>query len=363
MTKAILAIKTAIPLTAVITLLMSTSAFAADFPNRIESQRRSEAVGLEKKELPLLERVPSPGAAAVTEKLLSKLKGSDSTITTRGKFETKKLNHGMSVASQEWTLDVFDDGSHVRYRNNAYLAKQQANPVKGRLGNDRLEQLGRDFVKRNLSEQITLGPGEELVPFYTEHAIGGGGPTKPGAAAPEETVFASTIVFTRAINNVNVIGGGSKVAVTFGNDGSPLAFDYDWPQYRATNKVQKILPVAEIKERGKKLSSRGTASADVKMQSFDCGYFDAGVRKRDPNAPVQPACAVKYVERKVIDKEAHQRDPNSGHLMSATVEFIPAGETVERDMKWPQAMRMLNIRPARPDVVPQGIPERKVPTR
>lgn len=73
----------------------------------------------------------------------------------------------------------------------------------------------------------------------------------------------------------------------FNNEGIPIGFDYDWPQYTPTGKSQKVLSVEAIKKRAKRLVSLDIDSPDVKVQRFDCGFYDAGTRKHDPKAVVK----------------------------------------------------------------------------
>ncbi len=343
----------------IIALVFSFSAFAADFAHRLNSEKRSEKEGLGRDHVPLLKRIPGPGRKAMAEKLIRRFRDSKTTITTQGTGKKQEKGNRLSVIGEGWFLDVNGDGTNVRYRNYKYLDSKPelARPVSARLSNEKLEELGRVFIKENLSEYIKIGTDEELVPFYTEHAIGFSGKVKEGATADEEKVYASTIVFTRTIDKVNIIGAGSKVAIMFSNEGIPVGFDYDWPQYTPTGKSQKVLPVEAIKKRAKRLASLDIDSQDVKVKRFDCGFYDAGTRKRDPRAVVQAGCAIHSYEKKIIDQNVYKQDPNSGHTLSAYVDYIPAGETVEQDEKWPQAMKMLNKKTGRGLAAPKERPK------
>jgi len=325
----------------------SSSAYAEDYAFRLDSEKRSAKEGLGRSQVPLLVRAPGIGRKSMAKILIERFKDARRPIATSGTVEKQRKGNRLSYIGDGWFLDVNGDGTNVRYRNYKYLDSKPelARPVSARLSNDRLEKLGREFIKENLSEYIKLGKNEELVPFFTEHAIGGGGPAKEGAPMDEEKVYASIVVFTRAIDKVNVIGAGSKVAIMFNNEGEVVGFDFDWPQYNLTGKYQKVLSVEAIKERAKRFASKDIHSPDVKIKRFECGLYDAGMLKRDPKAVVQAGCAIHYSERKIIDQNAYERDPNSGHVMTAFVDFIPAGKTVEQDRKWLQAMMILNQTP------------------
>ena len=335
--------------------------YAADFPQRMEAEKRSAKEGLGQKEISLLQRLPGPGKETVSQKLIGKFRISKTAITTKGTSKREVKTNRLSVVGPDWFLDVSTDGSNVRYRNYGYLEKKKelARPVSQRLSNERLETLGRTFIKETLSEYVKLGKDEEIVPFFTEHAIGGGAEAKQGVSKPEEKVYASTIVFTRRINNVNIIGPGSKIAVMFDNEETPVGFDYDWPQYKMTGKLQKVLPVKDIKDRANKLGAVRQDSPNVKVTRFDCGLYDAGARRHDSKSVIQSACLVSYYETRIVNKEAHERDPKTGHIMSAHVEYIPSGEVIEKDVKWPQAMKMLNQKGRAELLAPVAGPKQK----
>lgn len=342
--------KKSIPLTiavCILTFVFYASAFAADFSHRIDSEKRSEKEGLGLNEVPLLKRMQGTGGEATAEKLIGHFKNSKTAITTQGTSKRELKSKRITITGEGWFLDVNGDGTNVRYRNYKYIDSRPelAVSVSERLSNKKLEELGRKFIKENLSEYIKLGKNEEIVPFYTEHAIGFTGQAKEGTSVYEEKVYASTVVFTRTVNKLNIIGPGSKIAIMFNNKGIPVGFDYDWPQYIATGKFQKVLSVEAIKNRARKMASLNIDSPSVKVKRFDCGLYDAGFHKHDPRAVVQACCAIHSYEKKIVDKEAYKRNKNSGHSVAAYIDFIPAGEKVEKDGKWPQAMKMNGINP------------------
>lgn len=343
----------------IISIVCSVYAFAADYPHRLNSEKLSKEVGMSREQVPLLMPISGPGKNVVVEKLMIRFKDSKTPVTTHGTVEKREKRDRLSVIGEGWTLDVNKDGTDVSYRNYKFLESKPelAIPVNKRLSNERLEELGRLFIKENLSEFIKLGANEELMPFYSEHAIGGGGGTKRGVRADEEKVYASTIVFTRTIDKISIIGPGSKIAIMFNNEGVPAGFDFDWPQYQPTGKFQKVLPVAEIRKRAKRLSTLDIDSPNVEVRRFDCGYYDAGTRKRDSNAVIQAGCAIHYHEKKIVDKDIYRKNPNSGHTVAAYVDFIPAGETVEPDEKWQQALKMLDKKIISDSIIPKEGPK------
>jgi len=338
--------------------LLSGLAWAADFPQRVESAKRSAAQGLGKAEIPLLKRRPGPGMSAVAGVLARKFSQSAAPITTRGRSKTQTHRNRVRIAGDGWALQVYGDGTKARYRNSAYLDRyaSHARPVGQRLSESRLEALGRQFIREHLQDAVVLGANEALVPFFTEFQIGGGGPTKAGAPMIEEQVVANTVVFSRAVNGTDVVGPGSKIAITFANDEKAVGFDFDWPAYEPAGKTQRVVPLPEIQKRLQELGSVKTDSPGVKVERFECGYFDAGLTRRDSDTLIQAGCFVHTSARRIVDQAAYSQDPSSGHILAAFVDAIPAGDPVEPDKRWRQAAKLLGIAPTVREVRP---PERK----
>jgi hypothetical protein len=323
-------------------ILASTTLEAADFPQRTALARRSAAQGVGRAEVELLVRSPGPGSAPTETLLLQRFARPGSTIVARGTTERQVDRDHVLLSGADWSLSVSGDGSKVRYRTSADRRRENrlARPVAQRLSPRRLETLGRTFIASELRGLVRLGPGESLVPLFTQHEITGGGSTVKGVRPVAEKVVASTVVFGRAVDGVSVVGPGSKVAITFANDGKPIGFDYDWPVYERTGRIQRVLPPVHIHSRAGGVLAARPGSEGVTVKRFECGYFDAGARRHDPQALVQAACSYQYSKRTIVDPELHRKDPASGHVTSAFIEAIPAGQTVERDAGWSQAARV-----------------------
>ncbi|CAI8782378.1 conserved protein of unknown function [Methylocaldum szegediense] len=323
--------------------LISGASYAADYPERIASEERSRRVGVGLDEVPLLSRAQGPGAEKVASQLLSRFHSLPGAVHTSDRYQKEVTKNQIALVSDEgWHLQVFADGSSVRYRNYRYLNEagaKLARPVAERFSQEELEKLGRNFIEENLRDWVTLGDGEQLVPFFSEFEVTGGGSTKAGARMDPEMVHASTVVFTRTVGELPVVGGGSKIAVIFANDGQPVGFDFDWPRYEKTGRSQKVLSLNEIKKRGEAYSPFKVDDAAVKDLHFDCGYVDFGARKRDFNAPVQAGCLRQAAKKSIIDREAYAKDKNSGHVISASLDYFPAGATVEPDAVWESALK------------------------
>ena len=158
-----------------------------------------------------------------------------------------------------------------------------------------LEQKGRIFIAANLASEVVLGPDEELVALRADYRTEGGQDLATGVIT--QAVVASRIVFGRTVHGIPVVGNGSKVILTFTNDGSLESFRYDWPTYRVVSS-QSLVDAGEILSRVQKVvSTRAGVAAPItaavapssvtapypveltpntKLKALDCGYYDAG---------------------------------------------------------------------------------------
>lgn len=323
--------------------LGTAAAHAADFPQRTELLQRSASAGLGREQVTLLERRPGPGAATRLDELAARFSQSPHAVNTRGGVERLVKPRSAALRGEGWLLQVYADGSRVRYRNYAALdAKGQglARPLAERLTPNALETLGRRFIATQLADLVTLGPGEELVPLFTEHEISTLEGVGPNAGQREEHVAGSTVVFGRSVDGVAVVGPGSKVAVVFANDGEALGFDVDWPLYTKTARTQRVLSLPQIRTRARALTGVDLTAPGISLKRTECGYFDAGAGRRDTAALVQAGCGLHYTRRTIVNAEVNRNDPASGHTLAAIAEEIPAGELVEPDANWPQAVRL-----------------------
>jgi len=328
-----------VPLSAFVLILgVGTESMAADFAPRIESAKRSAEVGLGRSEVTLLERVQGPGLDETARNLLDSFASSNEVVTTRGRISVRVGDDRVSyVAEEGWFLDVYNDGSKASYRNYQYLADnpQLAVSVEERLSNEELDMLGREFIATQLGKFVRMGGGEKLVPSFTEFEITGGGSAIDSKAVERERVQSAVVVFSRSVDGVQVIGPGSKVAVVFANDRSPVGFDFDWPQYKSTAKVQRVLEMEELRARLEKDLTLDSSRGDVQVQRVDCGLVDLGARKRDPKSVIQAGCSVQSVQRSVSEGSKDAPNADSGYMTVAVMDYIPVGEYVEPHAYWP----------------------------
>ncbi|MBI4511074.1 MAG: hypothetical protein HY698_15685 [Deltaproteobacteria bacterium] len=318
-------------------MLGQGKADAADYSARRTLDAASRTSGLGRSSVELLSRAKGPGQDIVMKTILEKYRTSTGGVTTSGEYQIDQQATRTRISGSGWYLQVHGDGTMVRYRNIARLdaGARLGKPVVYRMTNDELEKRGRDFISRDLSGFIKLGQNETLVPFKTEYQVDGGQSASGGSAT--NLVVASTVVFSRTIDGLHVVGPGSKVAITFINDGTPVGFDFDWAPYARTGRKQEVLAVSKILERGKRFLPTG---GTTKLQRFECGILDQGARRRDPSALLQSACYFHQMSTRVGDAARNRLNPADGLIRSAHADPIPAGLTVEPDLKWPQAMAL-----------------------
>ncbi|WP_437597161.1 hypothetical protein WMF28_31585 [Sorangium sp. So ce590] len=323
---------------------LSSGAQARESAYRAELGARSRASGLGAKTVELLRRLPGRGNAEVASLVTSRLRAPAGVLRLAEGSERQNVDGGrLQVTSTSgWSIRVREDGTRVEFDNRGYLEQAAAGKVavKDRISHEELEQIGKSFISKTLGGLVTTKAGEELVPLKSEYEVHGGG---EGAGPKQyENVVANTIVFGRTVNGIAVLGAGSKIAVTFANDRTPVAFSYDWPEYAALGERQDVHDMSVINERMSALASMRFGASEVEVKRFECGYFDRGAkRKRDVAAPIQAACVVHYVGRRQVQEVAADRAaPESGAVVTAISDAIPVGVHVLEDAAWPHAQAL-----------------------
>lgn len=315
-------------------LCISQSASAERLPNLTGLDNRSWSKGVDRQEIRLLKRLPGPGARKTMSALKSRFVASGSAFALRGMSVETESARGLRAdgADGAWSLLVRGDGTAARASNYAALATSPRRHPSKRFASDELEAMGRRFIGVELSDAVRLGANEELVALKTEHEVDAIG---KGNTTLREEVVASTIVFGRRIDGIDVVGPGSKVSVTFDMRGAPVSFVYDWPEYQQTGQSQKVLPIEGIWERVNAHASARFQKDSVGVKQFACGYVDVGVRpkKRDAEALIQSGCYVQYEGSDVTAVAKGESASTKG-----TVDYIPVGESVAQDQGWPQAV-------------------------
>jgi hypothetical protein len=306
---------------------------AADFPARLGQEELSINQGFEAPRVLVLERIAGPGKEAVAETLLARFAAPGASVTTSGAF-TQDVNESRVAVTGDagWALKVYADGTRVSYRNLALMESRPELhvPVAERLSETKLEALGRSFLDQYLDGLVQTTPNEELMPFFTEFAIRGAAAVDGSGERQEDRVSASAVVFTRTVAGVPVVGPGSKVAVIFANDGTPVGFDLDWASYQPRGDDQEVLAVDSILDRSRVLAELEGFPEEPVIEHFECGYYDAGARRKDPTAPIQAGCFLQAKQRR-------------GEFLVARAEAIPAGREVEPDQGWPETLTLVGL--------------------
>lgn len=296
--------------------------------------------GLNQSSVALFDVARGPGREQVLERLLQRLDGK--LIQQHGITAMEQDADHSAVYGDGWKLRVHGDGSRAEFRHYRYVEEREAALARlARLDADTLIERGHQFVEEVLGEQVKLGKREALVPFRVEYQVNAEQPAD-GRAPARETTVAGIVVFSRVIDGLDVLGAGSKIAVMFANDGTPFGFDMDWPQLNDSGRRQPVAPVQEIQARARRVARLGANAEDVALERFECGYFDAGQRHRQPGSPLQPACFHFYTGRIPVP------DDNGGvsHLLQAYADPVPAAATVRADAHWPETLELRNGRGA-----------------
>jgi len=257
--------------------------------------------------------------------------------------QSRKLGDKLHLSGKQWFLEVTADGSGAEYRDQAAEGRAHAlgKPLSEKMSAAELERKGRAFIAAKLASQITLGADEELVALRADYRTEGGQDLATGEIT--RAVVANRIVFGRKLNGVPVVGNGSKVIITFLNDGSLESFRYDWPKYQAAasqnvvdagqllSRVQKVLGarngVAAATSAVTVPSAQGEAyplelTPNTKLDALECGYYDAGSFAAHQIRSVQPGCTYRAVSQ----------DANG--MRAGYAGAVPAGERFEADGAW-----------------------------
>src|SRR5208282_3229365 len=319
-------------------MIASSTARAEELPQTKAQQQFSVTQGFRDSALPVLHRAGTVEQNKVNSALIAKL--------GLGSVEhSSKLGGELHLTGKQWSLDVTADGSGVDYRDAAVEARAHSlgKPLSEKMSAAELEQKGRAFIAAKLASQIVLGADEQLVAVRADYRTEGGQDLATGEIS--HAVVANRIVFGRTLHGVPVVGNGSKVILTFTNDGSLESFRYDWPKYQA-GISQQIVDAGQILSRVQKVMGvRSGVSAptsgvpvpssqaeaypielipNTQLQALDCGYYDPGSTARQLQS-VQPGCT--YLA--VFQDRNGTRQGYAG--------AVPAGDRFDADAAWLEA--------------------------
>jgi hypothetical protein len=244
---------------------------------------------------------------------------------------------------------VFGDGNSAEFTDADAFARSHSSGVQPAKAMTRaaLEASGRAFLEGKLSRLIVLQKNERLVLATTSQRTEGGVDAQGKNAY--SSIVANRVVFTREIGGIPVVGAGSKVTVTFLNDGSLESFRYDWPTYKSSGRVQTVAAPIEVLRRVQRVSGVRTGAnvdqvlksipdlksitgpiklgATVTLEDLTCGYYDPGFAVRDPTAPIQQGCYYHVLDTR-----------GEGDFVTKTgySGAVPAATVFQRDARWPE---------------------------
>jgi len=337
-------------LTALAVTIHGRDAGATDSSARRTAAERAIRHGFDQATVPVLERMAGPDPKSIAEKLGSAF---CSEPCKPDSAEPATRPGTVRVRAGEWTFDLGSDGNAVFAELDAHedraraIALDRSSPI----SDVDLERLGRSFISKRLAGLVALGKEDTVVPASVARKTEGG---TVGRGAPAAQIVANRIVFTRRLQGLAIVGGGGTIAVTFANDGSPLAFSYDWARYSSRATPQATLPVGDLLARLQRIASlRATVvedrlpaltppadadpssafpfdlTSETTLESFECGYVDFGEPSRD-GAVIQPGCSYRALRFVRARSGAVARTGFAG--------AVPAGVDFERDDRWPEAV-------------------------
>ena len=329
----------------------SVPAFAAYFPGADINAARSMSSGMSVPFARILRRAPRNSPETEITLLSAALP-----MANRGAATLQKRTDRLRLTAQTWQLDVFGDGSGAEFIDRA--AESRAHALRISPANApsfaQLEAAGRRFIARGLSRVIVLQRGERLVPEAASSRIDT--EVRADGTSRRDAVVANRVVFTREIDGLPVVGSGSKVTVTFLNDGSVESFRYDWPAYVRTSQIASVAAAHEIVSRVTRVIGvrAGTTSGmpihlpqsaaavrplaiarNTQLERLACGYYDPGYANRDAHAPVQPGCYYHVVQ---------YRGEGAMVTSAAYSGAVPAARIAESDLYWPEAALLQNMK-------------------
>jgi hypothetical protein len=270
-------------------------------------------------------------------------------VAKASEAKPEKLKGSLRLSGATWRLDVFGDGSSAEFTDADAFARSHASGVQPAQAMPRiaLEALGRTFIDQKLSRLIVLQNNERLVLAATSQRTEGGVDAQGKNAY--SAIVANRVVFTREIGGIPVVGAGSKVTVTFLNDGSLESFRYDWPTYKPGARLQTLAAPIDVLRRVQRVSGVRTRAnvdqalksipdlqsitgpiklgATVTLEDLTCGYYDPGFAVRDPGAPIQQGCYYHVLETR-----------GEGDFVTTTgySGAVPAATVFQRDARWPE---------------------------
>lgn len=194
-----------------------------------------------------------------------------------------------------------------------------------------MTELGKRFIEQELAGLVSLNEGEALVPWETRFQRDIVMNADGDELANE--IVANHVIFSRAIDGIDVIGEGSKVEVVFANDGEPVAFSYDWPSLKPEVETQRLIRGDALVVRSAAYAVSTKPADHIGIDHFECGYWDPGYDNRDRAGTLQAGGLFQTVRSRMTPNGNGGFEP----MRWGIADVIPAGDQVRTDSEWPQA--------------------------
>jgi hypothetical protein len=288
---------------------------------RKAAQTQATTAGFPKASVRIYKRKPGPGREVALEHLRNavsaarSMKGAAMALSAEdGSYADDDMT---VVRGPGWFMNAQGDGSHVSFINTAAVEGAAAKRVPAsqspRIA--AIEPAARKFVADALGSFVKLAPNEKLVAWRTQHATESS-MSNNGRTMTEPQVAVTALELRRKVDDIVVLGPGSRVVVMVAPDGAVVGFDVDWSELQDQGVQRSTVAQPALRSRQNQVRAAHpemSAQAAVKERGTQCGYYDNGART---DAPLVPACVSAY---SIEDKQAR--------IKAAYADVIPADLT------------------------------------
>jgi hypothetical protein len=314
-------------------MMLSVMAPAEELPQSKAMKQGSLANGFGASTLPVLRRSTRASQAEVASALRA-------AVCADCSSPRAQQDGNLQSSTERFRVTVSSDGTAADFRDLAVAARShaQAKPMAQKMSAAVLQKAGLAYITAKLGTSIVLGENEELVPLLTDYRVEGAQDLSTGVVT--RSVAANRIVFGRKLNGVPVVGNGSRVVITFANDGSVESFHYDWPNYASSGSQRMVTTSALLGRIQQAVGARAGVAPELtaaipehneavgpvalnrgtQLESMECGYYDAGADAGLTS--VQPGC----VYHAVSESPSGMRVGYAG--------AVPGGEQFDADARW-----------------------------
>lgn len=351
--------KTLLLLTAVQSIFVFHHAQAADLQPSAAAAELSVRQGFSQSALPLLKRAAGLDAHAVAQALVQKI-----CVDPCSSATTETDQKALAIQGDHWSIEVAADGSAARFHDQSIEQKAHSLAVdpSSKMSDAALQKIGLAFIGSQLKDVVALGPNEQLVPLRTDFRSEWGQDLTTSQVT--RSVVANRVVFGRTINGTPIVGNGSRVVVTFANDGSVESYQYDWPKYEVTTTVHAVLDSTQVLGRVQRvvgarsgvamssfaapiLNHSGAAaypvalSTSTSLENLQCGYYDAGSAANSAQSAIQAGCVY------------HATELGQNGVRRGFGGAVPAASTIESDANWTEVKLLQSAATPQPQFAPK----------